>query len=340
MLTLAEIALLVKTGRKIFGDDPAKAEKVKTKLLAACHPDHNPGDPQAVPLFQQIQALWEEYLNPPPPITSPKRQYDIYSMLAGGDVADLHLAASKDSNYLLKISRVPGGHELLINEAKNLGKILTKVNDLHYHRYFPTLVESFPAKDKIQKHINVFMVEDGYYNLEQVHAKHPELDGRHIAWIFKRLLTALGAVHQSGLVHGSIVPSHIMVYPGMADQKDDKAHALMLVGFGQSAEIGQKVSHASLKYKGWCAPEILAKQPVSAATDIYMAARCMVYLSGGDPLAGKCGPGLEPKLAKFFKSLLLDGQKMRPDSAWDLYEEFSDLLKNLYGPPKFAELRM
>ena len=31
---------------------------------------------------------------------------------------------------------------------------------------------------------------------------------------------------------------------------------------------------------------------------------------------------------------------MRPDDAWELLDEFDELLRQLYGPPKFHELTM
>lgn len=196
------------------------------------------------------------------------------------------------------------------------------------------LVESFPVKDSIQKHVNVFSNETGFYNLDEVHKQHPTLDGKHIVWIFKRLLAAIGLAHQAGIIHAAVLPEHVMIYPGMANQKDDKAHALMLVGWGHSVKNGEIVKTISTKYRDWYPPEVLEKKQVGPGTDIYLAAKCMLHLAGDD------GKHLPSSMTRFLKSLVLAGLKMRPDDAWDLFDEFALVAKNIYGTPKFHTLAM
>jgi hypothetical protein len=45
-------------------------------------------------------------------------------------------------------------------------------------------------------------------------------------------------------------------------------------------------------------------------------------------------------MQRFLRSNLLEGPTMRPKDAWKLMEEFGELLRQLYGPPKFVELTM
>lgn len=339
-MTLEDLDFLLKnsTPDEIFATG---GEKRLGQLRKVCHPDRNPGCKIAAALYQLLDQVWDKFKNPVPPITSPTAKYRPVRIVATGDVSDLHFAKDDDDKeYLLKISRIAGGEALLKTEATNLKKIIDKAKGGTYVNYFPQLVESFPAKDKIQKHINVFRNESGFFNFEEVHAQHPALDGRHLAWIFKRLLTAIGFAHKAGVVHGSILPAHALVYPGIEGQKDDKAHALLLVGWGHSVETGNPLKTISAKWRDWYAPEVLAKKAAVPQTDIFMAARCMVYLAGGDPLAKTMPPEVPKLMATFFKSLLVDGVTMRPAKAWDLYEDFSDLLKRLYGPPKFHNLAL
>ena len=42
----------------------------------------------------------------------------------------------------------------------------------------------------------------------------------------------------------------------------------------------------------------------------------------------------------FVRSCLLEGPRMRPDDAWALLDEFDELLRDLYGPPKYHALVM
>lgn len=351
-MTLEDLKHLLddSTPTEIFGGKGKNGgENRLGQLRKVCHPDRNPGDDLAKDLYQRLDLVWQKFLNPTPPIVSPTASYHPVRIVASGDIADLHFAKCKDDclgtnedqEFILKISRVPGGEALLKNEATNLKAILKKAEGGTYRHYFPHLAESFPAKDKIQKHVNVFRHEPGFFTFEEVHARHPELDGRHIAWIFKRLLVAIGFAHKAGVIHGAVLPTHCMLYPGMEGQKDNKAHALMLVGWGHSVTGKDPiVKTISTRWRDWYPPEVLDKKGVYPATDIYMAARCMVYLAGGDPLAKTIPDAIPKQMATFLRSLLIEGVKMRPDKAWDLHEDFSDLLKKLYGPPKFHDLSM
>jgi serine/threonine protein kinase len=268
---------------------------------------------------------------PPATVTSPKRTYTLLRPLGGGDVADVHLAAAAESYYALKVSRVPGGHTLLANERHALTDLLTRAGDTTYRKYLPTLAESFPAKGRFQKRVNVFLYEPGFYTLEQVHERHPALDGRHLAWVFKRLLTVLGFSHGQGIVHGAVLPCHVLLHAAN--------HGLHLIGWGQSIETGGQITTIPTRYRDWYPPEVLKKQPASPAADVFLAARCLTYLAGGDPVADRMPDAVPAPMQRFLKTCLLEGAKMRPE-AWKLLDEFDDLLHRLYGPPKFHELTM
>ena len=209
---------------------------------------------------------------------------------------------------------------------------MTRAGDRSYRKYLPTLAESFPADDGFRKRVNVFVQEDGFYTLEQVHDRHPAVDGRHLAWIFKRLLTVLGFAHQAGIVHAAVLPTHVLLHTA--------SHGLQLIGWGQCVEAGQAVMAVSTQYRDWYPPEVWKKQPASAATDLFLAARCMTYLAGGDPVRDEMPVTVPAAMQRFFKSCLLEGARMRPADAWALLDEFDALLRQLYGPPKFHRFLM
>lgn len=318
-----------KTPRLLFGDDHEATYKL---LRVSTHPDKNPGDTRAAGLFAKIEEWYNRLKTPTQPIKSPKREYEPIELLCAGDVADIHSAISGGKDYLLKISRVDGGDKLLDNEQKTLTALLSKSVGDSYSRYLPTIAESFLAKDKIQKRINVFVKEEGFYTLEEIHAQHPKLDGRHLAWLFKRLLTIVGFVGKSGFVHGAILPTHVMVNPD--------THGIQLIGWGHSVPVRAAIKTISAKFKGWYPTEVLKKRDVYSNTDLFMAAKCIVYAAGGDPITGSLPNDLPLKMRNFFKSCLLDSQTMRPDDAWTVLDDFEEILKQVYGKPKFHHLVM
>lgn len=87
------------------------------------------------------------------------------------------------------------------------------------------------------------------------------------------------------------------------------------------------------KRRDWYPQEVLAKRAPSPATDIAMAARCMVQLLGGDPLTGVCPAASVPRgFQAFFQGCLGQSQRSRPDDAFKLIEEFDAMLERLGAP--------
>lgn len=342
-MTIEEVeSLLASTNdpKVIFGSSDPK--KTFRSLISVVHPDHNDNNPLSVRLFKEINRLWDVKDAPLPTIKSPKRTYTIGKLIASGDVADIYHAEGASTStigmmpltnkYVLKISRIVNGHTLLDNEQKILTKFSLDARASAYSLLLPKLAESFLAKDKIQKRVNVFVFEDGLYSVDEVLKAHPIIDPRHLVWLFKRILMIIGFAHKHGIVHSAVLPEHVRIVP--------VNHGLQLIGWGHAVDTGGVVKTISAKYRAWYPPEVLKKQTVSAATDIFMAAKTMIYLAGGDPISNRMPDSVPSNMQRFLKSCTLEGQNMRPDNAWTLHDEFSDLAKLLYGPPKFVNLEM
>lgn len=300
------------------------------KLLAFCHPDRNPGNALAAKLFVQVQQLADEAHRPPVTLKSPKRTYTLISRRFVGDVADIYLAEGQDGDslvlsnkYLVKVSRFPGGEKLLDRERQALTELHTAADDLKYRCYFPLIVESFPAHDRFKRRVNVFSWEDGWFSLESVLKKYPSgLSPRHTVWIFKRLLTAIGFAGHNELVHGAILPQHILLRP--------KDHALRVVGWGQSVKSGTAIQSVPAKSKD-VFPSNLSKKPVAkSGADVWLASRVLEEATANIP----------DKMRTFLMGCRLDGQWSRELDAWELYDEFDELAKALFGKPKFMALEM
>lgn len=259
-------------------------------------------------------------------LQGPAGDYLLGERIGVGDVADVYFAQAPDGQAcLLKVARTIEGNARLDNERRALGELIAAAGETTYRHYLPTLTTSFATVKGPAHRTNVFHHDAGLWSLEQVHAQRPVLDGRHLGWVFKRLLTVLGLSHQCGWLHGAVLPCHVLVRP--AD------HGLRLIGWGQSARVGRPLPLVP-RWRDWMPPDVLRGRAVGPATDLFLAARCMLWLAGEGP-----GPDvLPPAMARFFQSCLLESPAMRPDDAWQLTEEFDDLLKRLYGSPKFHPL--
>jgi hypothetical protein len=266
-----------------------------------------------------------------------RHAYSLENRLAVGDVAELYLAclesdAETENRFLVKVSRVADGKPVLDNERRTLARLLTAAGDTTYRHYLPSLVEAFPAADRPEQGVNVFHYEPGLHTLEQVHAQCPALDGRHLGWIFKRLLTVLGFSYRHGAIHAAVLPCHVLLHA--------PTHGLRLVGWGQSVPAGHPIQFVPTRYRDWYPLDELNGQPAGPATDVFLAARCMVYLAGGDTVTNAMPDSVPQLMQRYIATCLFESPQMRPNDHWALLDDFDKLLRQLYGSPKFHPLTL
>jgi hypothetical protein len=129
-----------------------------------------------------------------------------------------------------------------------------------------------------------------------------------------------------------VLPDHVLVHAGN--------HGMQLVGWGQSVAVGRVVKNISTRWRDWYPPEVRQNRPVTAAADLFLAARCMIYLAGGDPVSSRMPEAIPAPMRRFVETCLFPATSMRPGDAWKMIDDFDRLLLKLYGPPKFHPLTM
>lgn len=238
-------------------------------------------------------------------------EYRIVRKIARGDLSDVFSAKKNGETFVLKRPRA---------KAKPLVKQESKVSALFvpgvaHSRLVPRFVET------ISGDTNVFRVDSVEETLSQLGQRCLNgVDGRHIAWIFKRLLMAIGYSHSKDIVNGAVTPDHIVV------RKSD--HSIELLGWIHSGKPGSKIRLVPGDWKGLYPDWVKPEKKLSFGLDICMAAKsCSMYL---DPSA--------PRRLKSFLSACTYPSVLRNSSAWDLHDEFNEVLVDVYGLPKFVEL--
>lgn len=288
----------------LFGTDAARCYR---RLARLTHPDAWPGDARAASAFAKLAALWGQ------------RQggLDRSALVARGDLANLYLVR----HGLLKLARDPADNDLMGREAEALTRIRRDV-EKRFAAYFPKLVEAQRVRDPrsgAERHGNVLGRLDGFRSLADVRAAFPGgVDARDAAWMWRRLLVAIGAAHLAGVIHGAVLPEHVMIHPA--------EHGLVLIDWCYSGRAGDPLPAISGRYRHWYPPEILARQPAGPDTDIWLATLCMTELMGART---------PPQLAAFARGCRLASPRQRPDDARQLLAELDDLLGRMYGPRTF-----
>jgi hypothetical protein len=296
------------TPEQLFGSDPTVAAAVYRAFAKLLHPDRvaSAHTTAANAAFAELTGLWSALLAAP-------------VVVGRDDVADF-LASERDGEpVLLKVARRPSDNDLLHREASALRQVRPSVHKRH-RAYLPTLLESYIHRDRdtgADRAVNVFRRRDGFVSLATVRKAFPGgLDARDVAWMWRRLLVAIGLAHRAGVVHGAVVPDHVLIEP---DQR-----GLVLVGWCYAA-IGptDRVPAMLGRYRDWYPPEVPARERPTPGTDIYLATRCAVALMGDRA---------PEALRRFARGCLLRPQLARPQDAWALLGELDEVLHKVFGP--------
>lgn len=307
--TAEAIELITTGGGDLFdGDDPAATYR---RLARLTHPDT--AGPQGAVAFARLTDLWRNRGT----IRTAKGVYSTATLAFEGDLANLYAVPEGH----LKLVRDPACNDLMAREATALRQI-AEHGDPRYLPYVPRLVDSFRHKDgATTRRGNVLATTaKGLHSLAEVAERRTDgLDPRDAAWMWRRLLVALGLAHRAGVVHGAVLPEHVLIEP--AD------HGVVLVDWCYStAEPGQRIPAIVPHRRGHYPAEVLAREAPGPYTDLAMAARLMA------DLMGERAP---QALRRFADGCRLASPRQRPDDAWKLLGELDDLLHRLYGPRKF-----
>lgn len=325
----------------LTGDQGEQLKRTYRQLVAVAHPDHNRDrEAEAARVFQQLHAWYllaqrsvaagSYGTSPIISAQSKTREYLGYESPLAGDLCDLFPCDAGGARYLLKVVRHPRDNDLLQIETRNLRQLDHALTGQLVRAHFPTLVEQFQLRDAAGqlRHVNVLAAEAGYVSLAQVLQAYPSgLDLADAAWMFNRLLAALAITHDQGIVHGAVILPHILIRP--AD------HNGMLVDWCYSVAVGEQIKAISPPYRADYPPEVEARAPATPATDIAMAARCMLRLLGGDPATATLPPRVPRAIQALLRSCVLPAPARRPHDAWEVLDDFREILGQLYGPPVF-----
>lgn len=293
----------------------------------------------------QTALLNKRYGHPPTLVTmaSPKGKHTVHRALGTADLSSMYsgesdMADGKRQTFV-KVVKDHRNNDLMKTEAKALRLLYGPDTEAQWRPYVSELIDSFVYAEpgKPRRQTNVLTRLDGFLSLEEIRARFPHgVPVLHGIWMWRRLLAALAFAHDNGVVHGAVLPGHVMVQPAQ--------HGVVLVDWCY-ASIKEDDAFPPLvalvdRFRDWYPAEVLAKQAPSPATDIALAVRTIIYLLGGNPVTGVLPDTIPRQLRAFFKGCLQLNQSARPQNAWLLLQEFDELLERLGGsfyPRRFRE---
>ena len=306
------------------------------QLVAYVHPDHNLDQladaEEACKLLQHWYAVAQRQLAHDPNHATPdvvihtkRHRYVSREAPLVGDLCDLYPAHADQQPVLLKVVRTARNNDLLQTEAQTLRHIDRALGGDKVRAHFPTLLDHVQLRDVagVQRTVNVLAQATEYVSLADVLRAYPAgIGAADAAWMFNRILAALGVSHELGMVHGAVTPDHLLIRPS--------DHNGMLIDWCYSVPIGASIKAMNLAYTVDCPPEVHVRGPATPATDLYMAARCMLRLLGGDPVTATLPAGVPKPVQRLVRSCLLPAPQRRANDAWELFDDFQSILGEFY----------
>ena len=339
----------------IFGTSADGVRKIYAMLAKAVYPDTHPNEKTLADetfgilstFYAQAQAaIKNDQWGTPIPIPGREKitiagKYVRHQTLAAGDISDVHWGLYKKEPIIIKVARHSSDNDLLVAEKTNLEtirkKMAAKAGDI-WQQCIPEVVDSFLLSEGAgtKRRVNILNGFTGFLTLQHISNKIPEgLDGRTVVWMWKRLMILLDWTFRSGIVHGAVLPPHIMFYPDNdgSSHRDVRKHAIRLVDWCYSIEHKNRTRLSSWipQYQSFYAPEILEKKTLDHSTDMYMAAKTMLSM---------CRKDVPHQIPDSIKRWVDPNRSKRPSDTLQYFEDFKKVQTDLYGAPKWHDFNV
>ena len=264
-----------------------------------------------------------------------KSLYTIERLIAYGDLCAVYAGntarADGQRSVLLKVPLKPENNDLVTNEARILKHLRTSQEYEKLRHFVAQLIDTFSYQEEASgmvRQVNVLAYTEGLFSLKEVRAAYAQgVDARDMAWIWRRLLVALGLAHANTVLHGAVLPTHVLIHP--------QQHGVVLIDWSYAVlnpdETGERISAISSTYRDWYPAEVFAWKTPTPGLDIAMAARCMIDLLGGDPQQCMLPETVPWQIQNHLKGCTLAAPQMRPQDVQLVLNEFDALIERLWG---------
>jgi hypothetical protein len=183
--------------------------------------------------------------------------------------------------------------------------------------------------------VNIYRWASGFkHTFSDVRKAYPQgISSRASIWVWRRILETLSFIHASGMVHGAVLPVHLLV------QEND--HGVRLVGYSQAGWLGEKLRPVLPDEAAFYPEESRFRSNLSKQLDIVLSARSVIAVLGGDPVKAVFPPTVPSPLAEILRRVALskyDGPAC--EDAWAIRDELGRIADSVFGTPAFVPIVM
>jgi serine/threonine protein kinase len=271
------------------------------------------------------------------------RLYEVLGLMGRGQYTDVYFARWRSSTpelVVLKVGCVEQGFPWMKKEQQTLsGLHVSKCVGADFFTFFlpkPLHAEVISDHEGAERPVIVYKYRNLFdWSLADIRQEYPEgVCERTVVWIWKRLLQLLSFVHANKFAHGAVLPEHIII--------NAPNHGALLVGWSACAAFGQVIEPIDERQRVFYPPSLTDDTVLVASCelDLYMLARSLVWLVGGDSRTGKLPSKIPVKLADLLRDA--SGFGNNPNgltlSAIEMHDTVKRLAREVYGSPAFIPL--
>lgn len=183
--------------------------------------------------------------------------------------------------------------------------------------------------------VNIFRWTSGFHRtFEEVVQTYPQgIPPRASIWIWRRILEVLSFIHNSGMVHGAVLPPHLLV--------QENEHGVLMVGYSSAGHSGEKLRTRFDHFESFYPQPARSFSTLTPQLDLIMSARCLVAMLGGDPRTGSLPAAVPKRLAGIIRRIALaESVGSARENAWTLREELGVIANEVFGTPQFIPIVM
>lgn len=298
------------------GEDP----KAYRKLLRNVHPDRNAGrSADATKATIRLRELYALLGTP----ASTGATLPVFNVRGTSYAATREWAVSDGMRYYEADESI-----ISVTDAdapwamKGVETITTAIRDMTDHEknfFMPEKAHTRVIQPGGKSLVTVYEpLETDFLTYGDVLKRLPEGIGpKHLAWMFRRLLVALGSLHETGVSHNSIDQDSVLIHPEL--------HGVVLKDYQFSTQFGERVTAVSKQALGRLSPRFHdVKSVENGGEDLALAARLMEDGFGRQ--------SVPMWFSRFFNYV----RRAQPSDAAELLSEFDEILEEHWGKRKFV----
>ena len=327
---------------EVFGDNTKEDIKKRYRHMAKkCHPDTLPSNQQALgeKVMSLLNLLYDKALKefdegiyhltdardlykkmkPNMEFDLSGQCYKFYEHINESDAGDIYKGLCEDDIVYLKIALDEADNDIIENEFN----LLSRLN----HQSIPSVLDIL----KINGLSSIIFSDFKGMQFDGFMKEYGSVPGEHIVWMLERMLSTVGYLHSNNILHGNIKPGNIYVNPDI--------HNIILLDYALSIEeANENTRRYRIINDNYSAPEVNANTTVLPNTDIYSVGKIAIQLLGGDIKTNGMPVAVDARVREFIRKLVADNSSIRPNDAYQLWDEVIELRDKIYGKKRFLKL--